>query len=182
MSGSAKIAENNPVYLADGKTITLGGNLTQTVAAVIAVPTYTVGLPVLTGSSFLSANCGKFKVYDGYPVAKFSVDSAGKLKKMYTTVSFTISPWDILYFENATTVVGKSGLVTVAVTNPSSLSLTDWTIRSVDYLGVRETIYLSSYGPYQFYAPDAVGVYDITVAMKINGKTYSGSFKLAVRP
>jgi hypothetical protein len=78
MSGTALIHTGNDVYLAAGKTITIGGNLTgaPTVAR-ITLASYAAGTQVLDGTGTLVPdNYGRFTVTN----TAWTIDNTGKLQ------------------------------------------------------------------------------------------------------
>jgi formylglycine-generating enzyme required for sulfatase activity len=74
ISGNALVDENNEVYLASGKTITVTGPLTQPQALKVTLNSFTLGTPVLT-PGFPAGTIGKI----GFTNGARSLDSDGKL-------------------------------------------------------------------------------------------------------
>ncbi|WP_029409258.1 InlB B-repeat-containing protein, partial [Treponema pedis] len=91
MKGSAKVDQNNDVYLTDGTKITVNGALNPPQggkAACITPQTYTGGTQVLDGST-VSSEHDKFTVTPEDSTQWF-VDSSGNLTKINHTVTFSV--------------------------------------------------------------------------------------------
>ncbi|WP_010259963.1 beta strand repeat-containing protein [Treponema primitia] len=181
MSGSAQVAQNNPVYLETGRTIALGGALTQTTAAAITwVPaTYTANTPVLDGT--ISGNNTKFTIA-GYDPAVRYVDTNGKPAQREPSITCVIG-YSQLSFSGAAVAVDRDAMVTVTALNATGLMLSGWTASGRDYRGARITLsnVTGATGSLTFTAPSAAGEYDITITVSVNGKIHSGNFRLRVR-
>ncbi|MGF7109497.1 InlB B-repeat-containing protein [Treponema pedis] len=88
MSGSAKVDQNNDVYLTENSKITVNDNLTENPAAQITPQYYTDGRQVLDGST-VGLEYDKFKVTPEGSTQWF-VDSSGNLTKKNHTVTFSV--------------------------------------------------------------------------------------------
>jgi hypothetical protein len=79
MSGGARIAANNNVYLLSGKTIEITGNLTgATTVATVTPQTYTDGVTQVLSGTALSANYSKFAVTPNAAM-QYVINNEGKL-------------------------------------------------------------------------------------------------------
>ncbi|WP_041610990.1 beta strand repeat-containing protein [Treponema primitia] len=182
MSGSALVNQNNPVYLAVNQKITLGGDLTQTFAAAIALPTSTaLGAQVLEGSSYLIGNHSKFTIA-GYDPAVRYVDTNGQLAQREPSITCVIG-YSQLSFSGAAVAVDRGATVSVTAQNATGLTLSGWTASGRDYRGARITLsnVTGATEGLTFTAPSAAGEYDITITVIVNGKIHSGNFRLRVR-
>ena len=126
IKGNSKVTvdpNNNDVYLAIGKKITLDGSLSSNPAARITPASYTEGTQVLDGD--ISANYQKFTVTPNGQ-EKWKIDDSGKLQKESGgTATTTVSTWT----ELKTAVENSSGTDTITISGTLTATAASDTIK-----------------------------------------------------
>ncbi|WP_024470514.1 right-handed parallel beta-helix repeat-containing protein, partial [Treponema pedis] len=180
MSGSAKVDQNNDVYLTDGTKITVNGalNLQGGKAACITPQTYTDGTKVLDGSAVGSEH-GKF-IVTPEGTTEWSIDSSGNLTKINHTVTFSVDGGQggtltANYGSNPSTTASSNIQVPHgASVNFTAIPDTDW---EVEKWTVSPGSFTSGGNPGNTNATLTVTA-PATVKVKFKKKTYVVTFKV----
>jgi hypothetical protein len=113
MSGEARIAANNDVYLLNGKTITIDGDLTEAAPVATITPQSPAnGQQILTGEAayLTQANVERFALSTGIPyILKVSGADIGKLAQ--PTASRTLTAGTLYYPTLAAAIAAAGGTV-----------------------------------------------------------------------
>ncbi|QOW60562.1 right-handed parallel beta-helix repeat-containing protein [Treponema pedis] len=180
MSGSAKVDQNNDVYLPTGTKITVNGalNLQGGKAACITPQTYTDGTKVLDGSAVGSEH-GKF-IVTPEGTTEWSIDSSGNLTKINHTVTFSVDGGQggtltANYGSNPSTTASSNIQVPHgASVNFTAIPDTDW---EVEKWTVSPGSFTSGGNPGNTNATLTVTA-PATVKVKFKKKTYVVTFKV----
>ncbi|MEL3912626.1 beta strand repeat-containing protein [Treponema pedis] len=178
MSGSAKVDQNNDVYLTENSKITVNDSLTENPAAQITPQTYTDGTQVLDGST-VGSEYDKFKVTPEGSTQWF-VDSSGNLTKINHTVTFSVDGGQggtltANYGSNPSTTASSNiqvphgATVTFTATPDNGWEVESWTVSSGGFT--------SGGNPGNTNATLTVTA-PATVKVKFKKKTYTVTFKV----
>ncbi|QSI03456.1 InlB B-repeat-containing protein [Treponema pedis] len=182
MSGSAKVDQNNDVYLTENSKITVNDNLTENPAAQITPQYYTDGRQVLDGST-VGLEYDKFKVTPEGSTQWF-VDSSGNLTKKNHTVTFSVEGGQggslKGTYNGSEKIASGSSMETLTVSNGASVNFT--AMPSVGYEVESWTVSpsgsISGGNPGETTASLNNITENKTVKVKFKKKTYVVTFKV----